>query len=294
MASADAPSITNREAEQIERANGSPATPVVFVHGLWLLPTSWERWADMFERHGFVALTPGWPGDADTVEQANEHPETVADTSVGEVADHLEAVISRLTRKPVIVGHSFGGLLTEILAGRGLAVCSVAISPAPFRGVLPLPISALRSASPVLANPANRHRAIPLTYDQFRYAFANALPEDEAQSLYDTFAVPAPAKPLFQSASANLNPWTEVKVDVENPDRGPMLLVYGERDHTVPRAIVESSYGKEKRNAAVTELVGVDGRGHALTIDSGWEDVARIALDFAARFVSSDVPTAVV
>ena len=287
-------SLTNREAEQIERANASSATPVVFVHGLWLLPTSWERWAELFERRGFVALTPGWPGDPDTVEQANEHPEAVADTSVGEVADHFEAVISRLTRKPVIVGHSFGGLLTEVLAGRGLSACSVAIAPAPFRGVLPLPISALRSASPVLANPANRHKAIPLTYDQFRYAFANALPENEAQSLYETFAVPAPAKPLFQSASANLNPWTEVKVDVENPARGPMLLVYGERDHTVPRAIVEASYAKEKRNAGVTELVEVEGRGHALTIDSDWEEVARIALDFAARFVSSDIPVAAV
>jgi pimeloyl-ACP methyl ester carboxylesterase len=294
MADAHAPSITNREAEQIERANASSANPVVFAHGLWLLPTSWERWAELFERHGFVALTPGWPGDADTVEQASEHPETVADTSVGEVADHFEAVLSRLMRKPVIVGHSFGGLLTEILAGRGLAACSVAIAPAPFRGVLPLPISALRSASPVLANPANRHKAIPLTYDQFRYAFANALPEDEARSLFETFAVPAPAKPLFQSATANLNPWTEVKVDVENPDRGPMLLVYGERDHTVPRAIVEASYAKQERNASETELVEVEGRGHSLTIDSGWEAVARIALDFAARFVPSDVPAAAV
>jgi pimeloyl-ACP methyl ester carboxylesterase len=285
MAGVHSPSITNREAEQIERANAASATPVVFVHGLWLLPTSWERWAELFERHGFVALTPGWPGDPDTVEQAQAHPDGVADTSVGEVADHLEAVIGRLARKPVVVGHSFGGLLTEILAGRGLAAVSVAIAPAPFRGVLPLPISALRSAAPVLANPANVHRAIPLTYDQFRYSFANAVPEDEAQSLYETFAVPAPAKPLFQSASANLNPSTEVKVDVENPDRGPMLLVYGERDHTVPRAIVKASYAKEKGNAGVTELVEVEGRGHALTIDSGWEGVARIALDFAARFV---------
>jgi non-heme chloroperoxidase len=290
MASADAPSITNREAEQIERANASSATPVVFVHGLWLLPTSWERWAELFERHGFFALTPGWPGDAETVEQANQHPETVANISVGEVAEHFEDVIAQLARKPMIVGHSFGGLLTEIVAGRGLAACSVAIAPAPFRGVLPLPISALRAASPVLANPANRHKAIPLTYDQFRYAFANALPEDEAQALYEEFAVPAPAKPLFQSASANLNPWTEVKVEVENPDRGPMLLVYGELDHTVPRAIVEASYAKEKRNVGVTELVEIEGRGHSLTIDSGWEAVAQTALDFAARVGVTGVP----
>src|SRR5690348_17111728 len=207
--------ITEHEATQVERANASSATPVVFVHGLWLLPTSWDRWADIFERNGFVALTPGWPGDPDTVDQANAHPDGVADTSVGEVADHLEAIIGRLDRKPVVVGHSFGGLLAEILAGRGLAAATVAIAPAPFRGVLPLPISALRASSPVLSNPANRNRAIPLTYDQFRYAFANAVGEDEAKELYETFAVPAPGAPLFQAATANLNPWTEAKVETE-------------------------------------------------------------------------------
>ena len=280
-----APVVTDREGEQIERANVSSATPVVFVHGLWLLPSSWERWAEFFERSGFVALKPGWPDDPDTVEQAKEHPERFANKSVGEVADHFEAVIRRLNRKPVVIGHSFGGLLTEILAGRGLAAASVAIAPAPFRGVLPLPISALRAASPALANPANVHKAIPLTYDQFRYAFANAVPEQEAQALYETFAVAAPAKPLFQAASANLNPWTEVKVDTKNPDRGPLLIVYGEHDHTVPRAIARASYNKEKRNPGVTEIVELKGRGHALTIDSGWEAVAQTALDFVTRFV---------
>jgi non-heme chloroperoxidase len=277
--------ITDRERAQIARANESGATPVVFVHGLWLLPSSWDRWAELFEREGFTALTPGWPDDPDTVEAAREHPSVFAGKTVGGVADHFESVIRGLERKPVVVGHSFGGLLTEILAGRGLAAVSVAISPAPFRGVLPLPISSLRAASPALANPANVHKAIPLTYDQFRYAFANAVPEDEAQALYETYAVAAPAKPLFQAASANLNPWTEVKVDTKNPDRGPMLLLYGEHDHTVPRAIVKASFKKEKRNAAVTELAEVKGRGHALTIDAGWEDVARTSLEFVRRFV---------
>lgn len=275
--------ITAREAEQVDRANASSAVPVVFVHGLWLLPSSWDRWAAFFEEHGFVALTPGWPDDPETVEQAKAHPEVFAGKTVGEVADHLEAVIRRLDRKPVVVGHSFGGLLTEILAGRGLAAASVAIAPAPFRGVLPLPISALRAASPALANPANVHKAIPLTYDQFRYAFANAVSEDDARSLYETFAVAAPAKPLFQAASANLNPWTEVKVNTKNPERGPMLLVYGEHDHTVPKAVVKASFKKEKRNPGVTELVESKGRGHALTIDAGWQDVAQTALDFVTR-----------
>ena len=285
MATVETAPLTDRETAQIERANASTATPVVFVHGLWLLPSSWERWAELFERNGFVALTPGWPDDPDTVEQAKEHPEAFAGKTVGEVADHIEAVIRRLDRKPVVIGHSFGGLLTEILAGRGLAAVSVAIAPAPFRGVLPLPISALRAASPALANPTNVGKAIPLTFDQFRYAFANAVGEDEAQKLYESFAVPAPAKPLFQAASANLNPWTEVKVDTKNPDRGPMLLVYGEHDHTVPHAVVKASYDKEKRNPGVTELAEIEGRGHALTIDSGWERVAQTALEFVNRFV---------
>jgi pimeloyl-ACP methyl ester carboxylesterase len=276
---------TEREAAQIERANASSATPVVFVHGLWLLPSSWERWAELFEQNGFVALTPGWPDDPETVAEAKERPEVFAGKTVGQVADHFAELIGRLDRKPAVVGHSFGGLLTEILAGRGLAAVSVAIAPAPFRGVLPLPISALRAASPALKNPANAHKAIPLTYEQFRYAFANAVSEEEAKALYEEFAVAAPAKPLFQAASANLNPWTEVKVETKDPDRGPMLLLYGEHDHTVPKSIVNASYKKQKRNEGVTELAEVAGRGHALTIDDGWSSVAQIALDFVKRYV---------
>src|SRR5512132_1332733 len=197
--------ITEHEAAQVERANASSATPVVFVHGLWLLPSSWDRWVTLFEEAGYVALTPGWPDDPETVAEAKAHPEVFAGKGIGEIADYEESIIRKLDRKPVVIGHSFGGLLTEILAGRGLASASVAISPAPFRGVLPLPISALRSGSPVLRNPANRHRAIPLTYDQFRYGFANAVDEDEAKSLYEGYAVPGSGEPLFQAAAANLN-----------------------------------------------------------------------------------------
>ena len=198
--------------------------------------------------------------------------------SVGQIADHFEAVIRKLERKPAVIGHSFGGLLTEILAGRGLSAVSVAISPAPFRGVLPLPISALRSASPVLKNPANRHRAVPLTFEQFHYGFANALDEDEAQSLYEKFAVPGSGEPIFQAAAANLNPWTEAKVDSKNPDRGPLLIISGDLDHTVPPAIAKASYKKEQRNPGETELAEIPGRGHSLTIDRGWREVADTAL----------------
>ena len=234
---------------------------------------------------GYTTLAPGWPDDPETVEEAKANPDAVAGKSIGQVADHFETVIRQLDRRPAIVGHSFGGLLTEILAGRGLAFASVAISPAPFRGVLPLPLSALRSGSPVLSKPGNYNKAVPLTYDQFRYAFANAVDEEEAKRLYDSCAVPAPGKPLFQAAAANLNPWTEAKVDTKNPDRGPLLLVYGEEDHTVPKAIVKASFKKEKKNKNVTELAEMKGRGHALTIDSGWQEVADTALAFVKRFV---------
>src|SRR6266581_2455733 len=212
-----AQTITEHELEQCQRANTTGRQPVVFVHGLWLLPSSWDRWAALFEDNGYVALTPGWPDDPETVEEAKAHPEVFAGKSIGQVADHFETIVRGLARKPAIIGHSFGGLLTQILAGRGLAAVSVAIDPAPFRGVLPLPISALRSSAPVLRNPANRRRAVPLTYEQFRYGFANALDEDEAKSLYDEFAVPGSGQPVFQAAAANLNPWTEDKVDSKNP-----------------------------------------------------------------------------
>jgi non-heme chloroperoxidase len=269
---------------QIEVANASGKPPVVFIHGLWLLPTSWQRWADVFAAAGYAPVLAGWPDDPDTVEQANAHPEVFAKKSVGQVADHFCDLIGKLDRKPAVVGHSFGGLLTQISAGRGLSAASVAIDPAPFRGVLPLPISALRVASVVLGNPANYHRAVPLTYEQFRYGFANAVTDDEARELYDAYAVPAPGEPLFQAATANLNPWTEVKVDTGNPERGPLLIISGEKDHTVPWAIANASYQQQKDNPGVTEILEIPGRGHSLTIDSGWREVCDTALTFVQRF----------
>jgi non-heme chloroperoxidase len=279
-----AQTITEHELEQCQRANQTGRQPVVFIHGLWLLPSSWDRWATLFEEAGYAAMTPGWPDDPETVQEAKAHPEVFAGKSVGQVADHFEQIVRGLDKKPAVVGHSFGGLLTQILAGRGLAAVSVAIDPAPFRGVLPLPISALKSGSPVLGNPANRNRAVPLTYEQFRYAFANAVSEEEAKQLYETYAVPASGKPLFQAAAANLNPWTEAKVDTNNPDRGPLLIISGEKDHTVPWAIANASYQQQQGNQGVTEIVEIKNRGHALTIDNGWREVADTALAFVRRF----------
>ncbi|MDT5059227.1 MAG: hypothetical protein QOF66_7593, partial [Mycobacterium sp.] len=234
---------------------------------------------------GYASVTPGWPDDPETVEQANANPGVFAHKSIGQVANHYTELVGQLKKKPAIIGHSFGGLLVQIVAGRGLAAATVAIDPAPFRGVLPLPFSALKSASPVLANPANRNRAVPLTYEQFRYAFANAVSEDEAKELYLTFAVPASGAPLFQAAAANLNPWTEAKVDTKNPERGPLLIINGEKDNTVPWAIANASYKQQKRNQAVTEIVEMPNRGHALVIDGGWSEVADKALTFIQRFV---------
>jgi non-heme chloroperoxidase len=279
--------ITGHEMQQVERANATGFKPVVFVHGLWLLPSSWDRWVTVFEEAGFTALAPGWPDDPDTVAEANTHPEVMAHKTVGQVADHFSQIAGALTIKPVVIGHSFGGLLAQILAGRGRASATVAIDPAPFRGVLPLPLSALKSAWPVLGNPANRNRAVPLTFEQFRFGFANAVTEDEAHELYKTFAVPASGAPLFQAATANFNPWTEAAVDTDNPERGPLLIISGEKDHTVPWAIANASFKQQKGNSGVTEIVEIPNRGHALTIDSGWREVANTALAFVERFVQT-------
>jgi pimeloyl-ACP methyl ester carboxylesterase len=277
--------ITDFEQQQVERANAGGLAPVVFIHGLWLLPSSWERWASLFGEAGYSPLTPAWPDDPQTVEEARANTKVFARKTVGQVADHVAEVIGRLERKPAVVGHSFGGLLTQIIAGRGLSAASVAIDPAPFRGVLPLPVSSLKSAAPVLGNPANRTRAVTLTYEQFRYGWANALDDDEARQLYETYHVAAPGAPLFEAATANLNPWTEAKVNTKNPERGPLLIINGEKDHTVPWAIANSSYKRQARNPNVTEITELPNRGHALTIDSGWRKVADTALGFVKRFV---------
>jgi len=277
--------ITEHEMDQVGRANASGRTAVVFVHGLWLLPNSWDRWREFFEETGFATLAPGWPDDPATVAEANAHPEAFAHQKLRQVADHFEEILGQLDRRPVVVGHSFGGLVAQMLAGRGRASVSVAIDPAPFRGVLALPISALRASAPVLGHPANLGRAVPLTYAQFRYSFANAVSEEEARALYDTFAVPAPGAALIEAATANLNPWSDAKVDTKNPGRGPLLILSGEKDHTVPWAIANASFRRQRRNPGVTEIVEVPRRGHALTIDSGWREVAERVLSFVQRFV---------
>jgi len=277
--------ITQAEAEQVEKANASGRTPVVFVHGLWLLPSSWQNWVDLFEEAGFAPVAPGWPGDPDSVEAARGNTQALAGVGVVAVADHFAEAIGGLRRKPAIIGHSFGGLITQILAGRGLSIASVAVDPAPFKGVLPLPIPALRTALPALRNPLNKGRAITLSFEQFRYSWANAIPEEEARALYERYHVAAPAKPLFQAAMANFNPSAETKADTRSPERGPLLIFTGENDHAVPPAMSKAAFKKQKgHNPGVTEHIEMPNRGHSLTIDHGWREVAENALGFVKRF----------
>ncbi|CAN5348167.1 alpha/beta fold hydrolase [soil metagenome] len=274
--------LTDHELQQIERSNASGRRPVVFIHGLCLLPSSWNRWRTYFEERGYATISPGWPDDPDTVAAAREHPQVFAGKSIGDVADHYLNAIARLTAAPVIIGHSFGGLIAQRLAGEGVAEATVAIAPAPFRGVLPLPLSSLRSAAPVLRSPANYARAVTLTFEQFAYGWANALEADEARELYERYHVAAGGRPLFSAATANLNPWSDDRVDTRRRDRGPLLFVAGAEDNTVPRAIVAASCRRQAQNAEVTDLVTVPRRGHSLTIDHGWEFVAELAFEFAS------------
>jgi non-heme chloroperoxidase len=276
--------ITKRELEQIERANATAATPVVFIHGLWLLPSSWDRWVAVFEEAGYVALAPDWPDDPATVEEARANPDALARKTLKQVADHTALVIGALAKKPAMIGHSTGGLLAEMLAGRGLSAVTVAIDPGVFRGVLPLPFSVLKGVGPFLVNPATRGKAITLSFDQFKYGWVNALDEEEGRELYDTYHVAGSGISLVQMGNANLNPWTEAKVDTKNPDRGPLLIIDGEKDNTVPWAIADAAYKRQQRNPGVTEIVKVPNRGHSLTIDHGWREVAETALAFVKRF----------
>ena len=277
-------SISERENREIEAARASGHTPVVFIHGLWLLPSSWANWADFFNQAGYAPLTPDWPDDPETIEDARANPDVLAKKTLGQIADHTTEIINALDKKPAVMGHSTGGLLAQMLAGRGLSAVTVAIDPGVFRGVLPLPLSVLKGVGPFLIDPRTRGRAITLTFDQFRFGWANALDEQEAMELYDKFHVAASGISLVQMGNANLNPWTEAKVDTKNPDRGPLLIIDGEKDHTVPWAIANAAFKRQRRNPGVTEIVKMPNRGHALTIDHGWREVAQTALDFVKRF----------
>lgn len=280
--------LTTSELDEVAQANASGLQPVVFVHGLWLLSSSWDRWRRLFEESGYATVAPGWPDDPSTVAQAREHPEVFARKMVQAVTDHYLEAIDKLDTKPAVIGHSFGGLIAQKIAGEGASAVTVAVDPAPGRGVLPLPASALKAGSPVLGNPANARRSVTLTFEEFTYGWANNLEEAEARQLYDEFHVAASGVPIFQAAAANLNPFSETKVRFKAEDRGPILIISGENDHTVPHAISHAAYKKHAKNIAVTEFAEIPDRGHSLTIDHGWAEVAQTALNFVRRNIPTD------
>ncbi len=252
----------------------------VFIHGLWLHATSWSPWLDLFRDAGYEPVAPGWPNEPATVAEAREHPELVANVGIDDIATHMGQIIDALDAPPVIVGHSFGGLIAEKLLGEGYGVAAVAIDPAQIKGVLPLPLAQLRAGLPALGNPANRHKALSLTSKEFRFGFGNALSQEESDALFGRWTIPSPARPLFEAAVANFSLHSPAKVDTQNEGRGPLLLISGTEDHTVPDKVTRSTLKQYRDSSAVTELEQFEGRGHSLTIDEGWKDVANAVLDW--------------
>jgi len=253
---------------------------VVFVHGLWLHASSWGAWADFFREAGYETLAPGWPGDSGTVEETRRQPDRVAGKGLDDVVAHYAQVIRGLDSRPIVIGHSFGGLIAQRLLGEDLAAAAVAIDAAPIKGVLTLPPSALRVASIALRKPANRNLAVSLTREQFRYGFGNALPAQESDELYERWTIPSPGRPLFADALANLTPNSPAKVNTRNKTRGPLLLIAGGRDRTVPHVITTSTRRLYHKSPAVTDFREFPDRGHSLTIDRGWGEIAQEALDW--------------
>ena len=253
-------------------------TPVLFIHGLWLHASSWTPWVHLFREAGYEPQAPGWPGDGDTVEASRANPDAIADHGIDDVVAHFAGIIEQLPSAPILIGHSFGGMIAQKLLGQDRAVAAIAIDAAQIKGVLPVPLSALRATLPVFKNPANRHRAVSLTAEQFRFAFANAVSPEESDELHDRWTIPAPGRPLFEAATANFDPHSPAKVATDNQTRGPLLLIASGKDHTVPESVTRATLKQYRHSEAVTDLMTFAGRAHSLTVDSGWREVADTCL----------------
>lgn len=256
----------------------APRIPVLFIHGLWLHASSWGPWLDLFRSAGYEPVAPGWPGEASSVEEARGHPERVANRGLDEVVAHFRAIADELPAVPIIIGHSFGGLIAEKLIGEGVGRAAVAIDPAQIKGVLPLPLAQLRAGLPALGNPLNISRAVSLTRSEFRFGFGNALPEEESDALFERWSIPSPARGLFEVAFANFTFHAASKVNTQNDTRGPLLLISGTADHTVPDVTTRAAFRMYRHSLSVTEFKQFEGRGHSLTIDHGWREVAESVL----------------
>ena len=268
----------------------SPDT-IVLIHGLWMSPLSWEKWIDRYSALGYRVQAPGWPGMDGDIDQFRADPSAVDRLGMEEIIDHYEAIIRELDTPPIIMGHSFGGAFAEVLLDRGLGAAGVGIDAAAVKGITTLPFSQLKSGFPILKNPANNHRAVALTFDEFRYGFANTMPEEAAREAYERYAVPGPGRVLYQAAFANLNPHAATKVDFGNADRAPLLLIAGEHDHTVP-AVVDRSVAKHyEKSPALTEYKEFPGRSHFIIGQDGWEEVADYALRWAVDHAAIPVTT---
>ena len=266
-------------------------TPVVFIHGLWIHSRAWAPWIELFASNGYAPSAPGWPGDADTVEATRANPDALDGVGIEQICHHYADHIETLDAKPIVIGHSFGGLIAQELLANDLAIAGVAIDPAPIKGVKKLPFSQLRSGFPVLGNPANKKRTVSLTAKQFRYSFGNAISPEESDALHEAWTIPGPGRPLFEDATANFTRNSPAAVDTHTAVRGPLLLASGTQDHTVPKAVtleVLSMYADNE--ASTTDYHEFEGRGHSLTIDSGWREVADVTLEWLAS-KSLDAPT---
>jgi alpha-beta hydrolase superfamily lysophospholipase len=264
-------------------ASQASAPPIVLIHGLWLTPRSWEGWKERFEGRGYEVLAPAWPRMAGDVEDIRRDPSALNGLGVSEITDHYAGIVTGLGRPPIIMGHSFGGLITELLLDRGLGACGVALSPAPVKGVLRLPPAQLRSAFPVLGNPLNRKRTVELTPKQFHYGFTNTMDDEQAQAAYERYEVPGPGRVLFQAAFANFNPKAPNRVDFHKDDRPPLLVIGNDEDHTVPASVSKEAAHRLGKSNAVVDYKEFHGRPHFTAGAPGWEEVAEYAIDWAKR-----------